>query len=112
VAFGCRLTNYMTSDSFVYVDDSSIHGKGLFAKSFIPSGTVIGVVQGSPTTDNGDHVLWLDENCGFHVQCELRYINHSDTPNAVYYDNLEVCAIRDIQAGEEITHYYGADWEE
>jgi len=102
----------MTSDSFVYVDDSSIHGKGLFAKSFIPSGTVIGVVQGSPTTNNGDHVLWLDENYGFHVQCDLRYINHSDAPNAAYYDNLEVCAIRDIQAGEEITHYYGADWEE
>lgn len=107
-----QLANYMMSDSIVYVDDSSIHGKGLFAKSFIPSGTVIGVAQGSPTTDNGDHVLWLDENSGFHVQCDLRYINHSDTPNATYYDNLEVCAIRDIQAGEEITHDYGAGWEE
>ena len=102
----------MTSDPLVYVKDSSIHGKGLFAKSFIPSGTVIGVVQGSPTTTNGDHVLWIDENVGFHVQCDLRYINHSNTPNAVYYANLEVCAIRDIQAGEEITHYYGADWDE
>jgi len=102
----------MTSESFVYVDDSPIHGKGLFAKSFIPSGTVIGVVQGSPATDNGDHVLWLDENHGIQVQCDLRYINHSDAPNAVYYDSLEVCAIRDIHAGEEITHDYGKDWHE
>ena len=35
------------SDTIVYVDDSSIHGKGLFAKTLIPSGTVIGVIQGS-----------------------------------------------------------------
>jgi SET domain-containing protein len=102
----------MKSDSIVYVDDSPIHGKGLFAKTFISSGTVIGVVQGCPTTTDGDHVLWIDESHGFHVQCDLRYINHSETPNAVYYDSLEVCAIRDIQAGEEITHHYGSCWEE
>jgi len=99
-------------DSIVYVDDSSIHGKGLFAKTFIPSGTVIGVVQGRPTTTDGDHVLWISENDGFHVQCDLRYINHSDTPNATYYDNLDVCSTRDINAGEEITHNYGVSWEE
>ena len=93
-------------NSLVYVDRSPIHGKGLFAKQHIPSGTVIGVVQGQPTTIEGDYVLWLSESSGVHVQCDLRYINHSDTPNAVYYDNLEVCAIRDIMAGEEITHNY------
>jgi len=100
------------SDSIVYVDDSSIHGKGLFAKTFIPSGTVIGVAQGRPTTTDGEHVLWIDENDGFHIQCDLRYINHSDAPNAAYYDNLDVCAMRDIEAGEEITHDYGAGWED
>jgi SET domain-containing protein len=100
------------SDSIVYVDDSPIHGKGLFARTLIPSGTVIGIVQGSYTVDDGDHVLWVDENKGFHVQCDLRYINHSSTPNAVYYDNLEVVAMRDIQAGEEITHNYESGWDE
>jgi SET domain-containing protein len=99
------------SDANVYVADSPIHGKGLFAKTFIPAGTVIGVVQGRPTRTDGDHVLWIGENTGYQVQCELRYINHSDNPNAVYYDSLEVCALRDIQAGEEITHHYGAEWE-
>jgi SET domain-containing protein len=102
----------MMSDSIVFVDDSPIHGKGLFAKTFISSGSVIGVVQGQPTTTDGAHVLWIDENKGFHVQCDMRYINHSDFPNAAYYDSLEVCAMRDIQAGEEITHNYGAGWEE
>ena len=99
-------------DSIVYVDDSSIHGKGLFAKTFIPSGAVIGIVQGQPTMIDGDHVLWIDENNGIHVKCDLRYINHSDTPNAAYYNNLEVCATQDINAGDEITHNYGAGWEE
>jgi len=98
------------SDSLVYVADSSIHGKGLFAKTFIPAGTVIGVVQGRPTTTDGEHVLWINGTDGFHVQCDLRYINHSDTPNAAYYDNLDVCALRDIEAGEEITHDYGPGW--
>lgn len=102
----------MISDSIVYVDNSPIHGKGLFAKTFIPAGTVIGVAQGVPTSTDGDHVLWITEDDGFHVQCHLRYINHSDTANAAYYDNLEVCATRDIQVGEEITHNYGAGWEE
>ena len=96
----------MTYKSFVYVDDSPIHGKGLFARTFIPSGTVIGVAQGRSTTDDGDHVLWIDENKGFHVQCDLRYINHSNAPNAIYSDTLEVIAIQDIQAGEEMTHNY------
>ena len=98
------------SESMVYVEDSPIHGKGLFAKTFIPSGTVIGVAQGQPTTTDGEQVLWLDKNEGLHIQCDLRYINHSDTPNAAYYDNLDVCALRDVEAGEEITHDYGAGW--
>ena len=100
------------SESKVYVGDSPIHGKGLFAKSFIPEGTVIGVVQGEPARADGPHVLWVDDENGFHVLCDLRFINHSKNPNACYYDDLEVCALRDIQPGEEITHNYGDDWQE
>ena len=99
-------------DSLIYVDESSIHGKGLFAKTFIPSGTVIGTLKGEHTTTDGDHVLWIDDKRGILVQCDLRYINHSDSPNAVYYDSLEVCAVKDINPGEEITHDYGAGWED
>jgi SET domain-containing protein len=90
----------------VYVDDSNIHGKGLFAKTHIAAGEVIGIANGEHTKRNGPHVLWLDNKTGFHVQCEMRFINHSDEPNACYYDNLEVCAIRNIAPGEEITHNY------
>ena len=90
----------------VYVDDSQIHGKGLFAKHHIVQGEVIGIANGEHTEQDGPHVLWLTDESGFHVQCNMRFINHSDEPNAVYYDTLEVCAIRDITPGEEITHNY------
>ena len=100
----------MKPDQIVFVGDSSIHGKGLFAKTFIPAGTLIGTLSGKRTARDGAHVLWLDDGTGFRVTCELRYINHSKSPNAAYYDTLEVCAIRDIQPGEEITHDYGGDW--
>ena len=40
---------------------------------------------------------------------DLRYINHHPDPNAVYYDDLTVYALRDIAPGEEITHNYWGD---
>jgi SET domain-containing protein len=45
------------------------------------------------------------------VICDLKYINHCERPNACYYDDLSVVALRDIEAGEEITHdYCCGDW--
>ena len=95
-----------TAQNHVYVAESKIHGKGLFAKRHIPEGEVIGVVSGEWTKTDGPHVLWLNNKKGFQVSCNLRYINHSKTPNACYYDSLEVIAIKDIQPDEEITHNY------
>jgi hypothetical protein len=50
------------------------------------------------------------ESVGFpywiHVRCHLRFISHSDDPNAAYYNTLEVGALMDIAPGEEITHDY------
>jgi len=94
------------SDSNVFVDDSPIHGKGLFARRFIPAGDEIGTITGPYTTTDGDHVVWLDEDTGILVESDLRYINHSDNPNAAYFDDLKVCALKDINPGEEITHNY------
>lgn len=96
-------------DIRVYVADSPIHGKGLFAKCHIGAGETIGVIQGVPVTKDGAHVLWVNGKTGIKVKCDLRFINHSDKPNAVYYDTLEVCALRDIAPGEEITHNYDGD---
>lgn len=93
-------------ETLVYVADSAIHGKGLFARRRIKAGTVIGRIQGEPTRRDGPHVLWLTPRSGIKVQCVLKYINHSDAPNAIYYDTREVVALRTIAPHEEITHDY------
>jgi hypothetical protein len=48
--------------------------------------------------------LWLTQRKAVEVQCQLKYINHSDKPNAIYYDTLEVISLRDTRRDEEITH--------
>lgn len=102
----------MTDDnSLVYVADSAIHGKGLFAARDIPKGTLLGVVQGVPAKRNGPYVLWLGDGRGIRVQCDLRFINHSSKPNAAYFDTLEVVTLRRIRRDEEITHDYGEEFE-
>ena len=55
-------------ESLIYVDDSPIHGKGLFARKHIDVGELIGVLDSVPTSTDGEHVLWLDEGNGFHVK--------------------------------------------
>ncbi|MEM0913287.1 MAG: SET domain-containing protein [Planctomycetota bacterium] len=89
------------------VRDSPIHGKGLFAARTIDEGEVIGKIVGHLTTDDGPYVLWVTEELGMEVLNDLRFINHSASPNAAYFDDGEVAALRTIQPGEEITHDYG-----
>jgi len=94
-----------------YVAVSAIHGKGLFAKTALPSGTIIGWLKGKPSSTDGDYILWISERQGIEVLCDLKYINHSNEPNACYYDDLSVVALRDIEPHEEITHNYNSnDW--
>jgi uncharacterized protein len=96
-------------EPLIYVTTSNIHGKGLFARRRIKAGTLIGQIEGRPTKADGPYVLWLTERKAVEVQCQLKYINHSDEPNAIYYDTLEVIALRDIQRDEEITHNYDSE---
>jgi hypothetical protein len=96
-------------DRCAYVAESPIHGRGLFAARTIRNDEVIGWVRGVPATEDGPYVLWLSETEAIEVHCDLRFINHSDHPNARYYDDGSVVALRDILAGEEITHDYDGD---
>jgi len=94
-----------------YVAASGIHGKGLFAGRFFRKGTIIGWLKGETCARDGTYVLWIDADLGIEVTCSFRYINHADDPNACYYDDLSVVALRDIRPGEEITHDYSCnDW--
>lgn len=97
------------------VQPSTIHGMGLFATGRIEEGEILGQLEGHWVTEDGAHVLWVDETRGYQVSNIFRYINHHAAPNAAYYDDLTVVALRAIEAGEEITHDYGGDglpWEE
>lgn len=101
---------------------SGIHGYGLFARQFIPTGTVVWrFIPGfdieipesslwslSPAAreqvlhyaeyfpGQGKFVLSSDDD---------RFTNHSDEPNTVPVNDTMV-AVRDIQEGEEITCDY------
>ena len=94
------------------VRESPLHGRGLFATTLIPADTVIGLLKTEPASEDeldGPYVLWVDGITPTRVTCDLRFINHSDEPNAAYYDDLSVMAVRDIQPGEEILHDYMGD---
>jgi len=100
-------------DKVVYAKQSKIHGMGLFAKRNIKAGEILGTVEGKSTKRDGPYVLWRDEKmAGFKVECVLKYINHNNKPNACYYDDLSVVALKTIKKNEEITHDYGDDWVE
>lgn len=93
-----------------YVDESPIHGRGLYAAEVIPAGAYIGTFKGPAAKRNGTHVLWLmdaDGNWyGRRGMNALRYLNHEPEPNAEFY-HFDLYALRDIERGEEITIDYG-----
>ena len=105
-----------------FVADSSVHGRGLFARHVIPMGTWIGHYDGPETQENGMHVLWMEvgedtdredsaENwIGYNGINELRFLNHTRPSNGEM-DELDLYAARDIDAGEEITIDYGEEFD-
>jgi SET domain-containing protein len=106
------------SNELCFVDDSSVHGRGLFARRDIPAGSWIGHYDGPRTTENGMHVLWVEagesegdqEWIGYDGNNELRFLNHAKNPNGEM-DGLDLYADRDIRSGEEITIDYGEEFE-
>lgn len=95
----------------LYVAESNIHGKGLFAGETIQKGQIIGQVNCKPTKNEGPYVLWINSCQSVEVTGKLRYINHSAKANAVYYNDLTVVALKKIPMHTEITHYYGEGWD-
>jgi uncharacterized protein len=101
--------------SKVYVGKSSIHGQGLFARIRIPAGEMIGRFEGVETDQDGQYVLWIQQSgsryLGIEGTTELRFVNHSRSPNAEFEDDVLV-ALRPIRPGDEITCDYGESWSE
>lgn len=92
---------------------SPIHGKGCFASRAIAEGELIGEYTGSPTQQDGVHVLWVEDDDGtfFGIDGDsvLRWLNHSSEPN-VEFDGPRLYALRAIAIGEELTFHYGEEW--
>jgi len=100
----------------VYVAQSEIHGYGLFAASDIPESAFIGFYEGEETTEDGAHVLWVqqdeeDDWLGYDGTNQLRFLNHSRLPNCEM-DGQHLYACREILAHEELTIDYGDCFDE
>jgi uncharacterized protein len=92
----------------VYVAASPIHGQGLFAKVPIRKGEYIGTYEGPGAKRNGKYVLWLmgkGKPVGRRGLNLLRYLNHSDRPNAEF-SGFDLYARRTIRRNEELTIDY------
>lgn len=104
------------SDIF-YVDDSRIHGSGVFTCVDLPSGMTV-PVPSEITLVEDDHNVYLDDD----MTCVLPeypfcYLNHSDQPNCavVQHDDSEELyleTLREVFGHEEITFDYQWDEEE
>jgi SET domain-containing protein len=105
--------NY-TNNPLCFVADSTVHGRGLFARHDILTGTWIGHYDSVETQENGMHVLWVeadqqDKWIGFDGINELRFLNHANKPNGEM-DGLDLYALHDIMANQEITIDYGEEF--
>jgi len=104
-------TKRYDDNPLVYVDRSPIHGRGLFARQPIAKDEYLGSYEGRTTRRNGMHVLWVwseQDECwqGIDGANEMRFLNHSDQPNADWW-GTDLYALRAIAQGEEITFDYG-----
>jgi SET domain-containing protein len=97
----------------IEVKSSPIHGKGVFAKKRIRPNTRVGVYEGKVTNENDTYVLWVEDDdgrlYGIDGRNELRYVNHSKKPNAVFW-GAELFSLCKIEPGTEITFDYGDEW--
>lgn len=102
------------NNPLIYINESDIHGTGVFAATPIKRSTHIGTYEGPVARTDGMHVLWVYEvdsdPVGRDGKNKLRFLNHSAKPNAEFR-GFELYSIRAIKKDEEITFHYGEDWE-
>ena len=105
----------------IYVASSPVHGKGVFAARVIKEGEVLGRYVTRKTTLTAEENIFVveiyDED-GELFEHRLgindwKYINHSTRPNIdMVGDELKMVALHSIEKDEELTWYYGAEFEE
>ena len=96
---------------------SKIHGIGLFTISSIKKNTVIAELNSFDIKINLDQIPeeYLEyfnfyySKVGTYYQTyfdNMKFMNHSDNPNCIDTEDGKCTAIKDIQAGEELTCDY------
>ena len=99
--------------------ESGIHSKGVFAKEYVHKGERVAILGGEVMLIDEIDAL-PDELQGYPMQIEERfvfgsrrheaedtdYFNHSCNPNCGFRGQIFLVAMRDIEAGEEITFDY------
>jgi len=97
----------------ISVEISSIHGKGVFAAEVLKRDEYIGQYQGYRTDEDTMYTLWVEHDVdgerGYFGTGRLRFVNHSQRPNAEF-DGRDLYAIRTIKPPEEILVNYGDEW--
>lgn len=92
------------------VQESSIHGNGVFATRRIALGELIAHYRVAPVDTHSPYVISHTERAGqierLAIIGRLRFLNHSCRATAEI-SNLKLTALRPIRAGEEITIDYG-----
>jgi uncharacterized protein len=102
--------------------ESKIHGRGLFAKADIAKGEIVAVKGGhiidrktlrekitsalGPVEIQIDDDLFIAPATEEERELSMLYLNHSCNPNTGVRGEITFVAMRDIRAGEELTH----DW--
>lgn len=99
----------------VYVGQSSIHGKGVFAKKNFKKGEVVFIFKGEiynrvnknkNDTYSNPNSIGFDKNKWIDPVGEFQYINHSCNPNMGIKGKVTFVALRDIKMDEELTFDY------
>jgi uncharacterized protein len=118
------LMNILNYTEFVNVQESDIHGKGIFTTVDIPCGKDIMLIKGEVISEeecirreddeNNVYIFWNEIN---YIDCNntdvIKYINHKCDCNCEVDEgdetSLKLIASRDIKNGEELTIDYGYD---
>jgi len=103
----------------IRVRTSEIHGRGVFAAKPFKVGEVVGHYRSRKTkltAEENPYVIEVYDEEDVLVEYrlgtnEFRFINHSSSPNLEMGDDLEFIALKDIAQGEELTWFYGEEFE-